>query len=141
MNEVWSASRAKGGPNSIRAHEVEVMQTRPAQSLCMDHTFEVAKRVRSADGSQTFVGLFSVMNERVSIAAQQFVKSKSMDEVVPMLEEWRDNQLRLGNEVSINLSSALHERVLSPMYLLGSLNVKRQSSGLNFDCCQQIVLE
>lgn len=103
LKEVWSAARAKGGPNSMRAHEEEVMRSRAAQTLCMDHTFEVAMKVRNADGSQSFVGLFSVMNERVSIAAQRFVKSKSMDEVVPMLEEWRDNQLRLGNAVSVQL--------------------------------------
>jgi hypothetical protein len=94
LKDVWTAARAKGGPNSMRAHKEEVMRSRPAQTLCMDHAFEVAKRVRNADGSQAFVGIFSVMNKRVTITAQRFVKSKSMDEVVPMLEEWRDNQLQ-----------------------------------------------
>jgi hypothetical protein len=84
---------------SMQAHEQKVMQDRPAKSLCMDHTFEVAKRNRNPDGSQAYCALFSMMNEQVSIAFKAFVRSKSLEEVVEKLEEWRDHQIEIGNEV------------------------------------------
>jgi hypothetical protein len=87
----------------MRAHKQQTMKDRPAKSLCMDHTFEVAKRTRNPNGSQAYCALCSMMNEQVSFAFKAIFKSKSLKELVEKIEEWRDHQIEIGNEVRSTL--------------------------------------
>lgn len=44
----------------------------------LDHTFSICKRVRRADGSQPFLALATVMNERCEVVTSVAVPNTSM---------------------------------------------------------------
>jgi hypothetical protein len=68
------------------------------QPLCS--FLQVAKQIRSADGSQSCNNVFSVMNGFGEIIAQQAALTTSMDEVEPLLAGLPARNARFGFPVS-----------------------------------------
>jgi hypothetical protein len=61
---------------------------------------QVAKQIRSANGSQSCNNVFSVMNGLGEIVAQQAALTTSMDEVEPLLAGLPERNARFGFPVS-----------------------------------------
>ena len=87
--------------NSLRPWYDNRVSMIPVQHLKIDHSHKVTGRIRF-DGVKIFSGLFTAVTETNQIRLQNFVFSKSLDEISPSLKN-------LGN----TLQKRGHEKILS----------------------------
>lgn len=72
------------------------------RALGGDHTFQTAKHVTQAGGEKAYEAVFDIINEFGQIVALLFTGTKSMDEIVPQLQQLYDAWEELESQVSFD---------------------------------------
>lgn len=83
--------------SGLRQYCCDILDMAVSSTICVDHTFYLPKHVILPNGQRPWFGLLTIMDTKDGkILAQQWTRSKTLEEATPAMELLRDRLRRWG---------------------------------------------